>query len=117
MPLTLFEFAVQWRTIREEMMVAMRAWRLQHPKATLRQPLAGDGPPHRRNDTSRTHSSGCPVNAARSSWYCRRLSLPGRCRSSDSCRREGSAQHVQGLKEIVEPQIHSCWVARLIRLL
>ena len=29
------------------------------------------------------------------------VALPGRCRSSDLGRREGSAQHVEGLEEIV----------------
>jgi hypothetical protein len=37
MPPTLFECAVQWRAVREEMMVAMQEWRLQHPKATLQE--------------------------------------------------------------------------------
>jgi hypothetical protein len=37
MPPTLFEFAAQWRTVSAEMMVEMQEWRLQHPKATLKE--------------------------------------------------------------------------------
>jgi hypothetical protein len=37
MPPTLFECAVQWRAVSEEMKVAMQEWRLQPPKATLQE--------------------------------------------------------------------------------
>jgi len=37
MPQTPFDFAGQWRPVREERMAGIEAWRRQHPKATLRE--------------------------------------------------------------------------------